>query len=46
LVKILDLEKDLEKQKIHLSLKCDFNLIDAFRILDPNGVGSVSTQEV
>jgi hypothetical protein len=33
--RLLNIEKDLEKQKVHLSLKCDFNLIDAFRLLDP-----------
>jgi hypothetical protein len=32
---MIDLEKDLEKQKVHLCLKSDFNLIDAFRIFDP-----------
>lgn len=29
-----------------MSLKCDFNLIDAFRILDPNGKGSVSSGDI
>lgn len=44
--KLLELEKDLEKQKVHLSLKCDFNLIDAFRILDPHGQGSISQADI
>lgn len=37
LSKLLDLERETEKNKVQLSLKCDFNLIDAFRLLDPNG---------
>ena len=38
----LELEKQIEKQKVALSLKTDFNLIDAFRIFDPEGVGQAS----
>jgi hypothetical protein len=43
---VLDLEKDLEKQKVVLSQKFDFNLIDAFRILDPRGRGAISASEI
>jgi hypothetical protein len=35
----LDLEKQVEKAKVDLSLKTDFNLIDAFRMFDPTGTG-------
>ena len=41
---ILELEKAVERAKINLSLKCDFNLIDAFRLLDPHGQGTISLQ--
>jgi hypothetical protein len=40
--RLLELERDTEKLKVALSLKCDYNLIDAFRILDPNGQGYIS----
>ena len=36
----LELEKNIEKIKIQLSLKTDFNLIDAFRIFNESGTGS------
>jgi hypothetical protein len=32
--------------KIDLSLKTDFNLIDAFRMFDPDGTGKASLQMV
>jgi len=35
--RLLDLERETEKFKVELSLKIDYNLIDAFRILDPRG---------
>lgn len=38
----LELEKNIEKIKISLSLKTDFNLIDAFRIFNESGTGSAS----
>ena len=34
---LIDLERDLEKAKSQLSVRPDFNLIDAFRLLDPLG---------
>ena len=39
LMRQLDLEKQVEKAKVDLSLKTDFNLIDAFRMFDPAGTG-------
>ena len=38
----LELEKSIEKIKIQLSLKTDFNLIDAFRIFNETGTGTAS----
>ncbi|CDW77960.1 ef hand family protein [Stylonychia lemnae] len=42
----LDLEKRLERVKIDLSLRTDFNLIDAFRVFDSEGKGWINPQEV
>ena len=42
----LELEKNIEKIKIQLSLKTDFNLIDAFRIFNESGTGSASIQDL
>jgi len=42
MVKQLDLEKVLERVKVELSLMTDFNLIDAFRMFDPDGTGAAS----
>lgn len=42
----LELEKNIEKVKIQLSLKTDFNLIDAFRIFNESGTGSASIQDL
>jgi hypothetical protein len=36
------LEKDIEVKKINLSLREDFNLIDAFGILDEDGKGDIN----
>lgn len=38
----LELEKRLERIKIDLTLRTDFNLIDAFRIFDENGKGWIT----
>ena len=46
LQEILLFEKDLEIQKINLSLREDFNLIDAFGILDTEGRGTMSPSEL
>jgi hypothetical protein len=39
------LERELESAKIELCLKPDFNLDDAFRMVDVNGKGFVSSNE-
>ena len=36
----------LEKNKIKLTMMEDFNLIDAFRIFDVEGVGSVTAKQI
>jgi len=36
----------VEKAKVDLSLKTDFNLIDAFRMFDPTGTGQASHQVI
>lgn len=38
----LELEKRLERVKIDLSLRTDFNLIDSFRIFDTEGKSWIS----
>lgn len=40
------LARDLEKFKVELSLKPDFNLIDAFRIFDLNDRSSITTLDI
>jgi hypothetical protein len=40
------LERILEKAKIDLTLRTDFNLIDAFRIFDPEGKGWINPHEL
>lgn len=42
----LELERRLERVKIDLSLRTDFNLIDAFRIFDESGKGWITPSEV
>ena len=39
-------EKELEKAKIELVIRPDFNLTDAFRIFDINKKGSINIAEV
>jgi len=46
LAEILGLEKDLEVMKINLSLREDFNLIDAYALLDVKGKSTVSRTEM
>eukprot|EP00349_Pseudokeronopsis_sp_Brazil_P007771 CAMPEP_0202968252 /NCGR_PEP_ID=MMETSP1396-20130829/13502_1 /ASSEMBLY_ACC=CAM_ASM_000872 /TAXON_ID= /ORGANISM="Pseudokeronopsis sp., Strain Brazil" /LENGTH=94 /DNA_ID=CAMNT_0049694379 /DNA_START=1 /DNA_END=282 /DNA_ORIENTATION=+ len=43
---LIMLEKDVEAMKIELALREDFNLIDAFGILDPTGKGFISKIEL
>lgn len=40
------LEKDLERQKIEITLREDYNLIDAFGLLDAQGKGYISPVEM
>ena len=40
------LEKRIERVKIDLSLRTDFNLIDTFRIFDTQGKGWVTPEEI
>lgn len=36
----------MEKAKVDLSLRTDFNLIDAFRVFDSEGRGWISASEL
>ena len=40
------LERELESQRVELSLKTDFNLLDAFKLFDTRGSGNVSVQDI
>ena len=40
------LERELESAKLELSLKPDFNLLDLFRILDPQAKGYVTALDL
>lgn len=42
----LELEKRLEKIKVDLALRTDFNLIDTFRLFDAQGKGWITAEEV
>ena len=42
----LVLERALEKAKIDLTLRTDFNLIDAFRVFDSSGKGWINGAEI
>jgi hypothetical protein len=46
LTEIMGLEKDYEVMKINLSLREDFNLIDAYALLDVKAKSSVSRTEL
>jgi EF-hand domain pair len=43
---IIFLERELESAKIELTLKPDFNLLDAFRMVDVRNTGWVTFQEL
>ena len=43
---IIAFEQELESQKVNLSLRDDFNLIDAFGMLDHDGKGNLNPQEL
>jgi hypothetical protein len=40
------MEKTIELLKIDLSLRADFNLIDAFRVFDQQGKGWITSEEI
>jgi hypothetical protein len=40
------LERALERVKVDLSLRTDFNLIDAFRVFDVDGKGWITAGEI
>jgi len=42
LKEIIFMERELESAKVELSLKPDFNLLDAFKIIDVENKGYVS----
>lgn len=42
----LELEKRLERIKVDLALRTDFNLIDTFRLFDVQGKGWITPEEV
>lgn len=42
----MELEKRLERIKVDLSIRTDFNLIDTFRLFDTNGKGWISPDEI
>ena len=42
----MNLEKLLERVKIDLALRTDFNLIDAFRVFDESGCGFVEPRDI
>ena len=42
----IKLEKDMERMKIDISIKDDYNLIDAFGVIDKNGKGYITASEL
>lgn len=40
------MERTLERVKVDLSLRTDFNLIDAFRVFDADGKGWITASEI
>lgn len=46
LVDLIALEKDVEMMKINLTLKTDFNLMDAFSLLDKDCKSEVTPTEL
>jgi Ca2+-binding EF-hand superfamily protein len=43
---MIQLERDLERLKVELTLREDYNLIDAFGLLDVQGKGYISPVEL
>ena len=46
LKEIIFAEREVESAKIELALKSDFNIGDAFKMIDLRGTGAVSMQEM
>ena len=46
LKEIIFLEREIESSKIELALKSDFNIIDAFKMLDIRGAGAISQEDM
>ncbi len=42
LKEIIFAEREVESTKIELALKSDFNIIDAFKMIDARGAGSLT----
>ena len=40
------MEREVESTKIELALKSDFNIIDAFKMLDVRGTGTISQEDL
>merc|ERR1712038_285531 len=43
---LIRVENEIEREKVSLALKPDFNLTDAFKIFDVNYVGNISATEL
>ena len=46
LIDYINLERDLERLKVSAVIKEDFNLIDAFGLIDFSGKGHVTATEI
>ena len=46
MIDYINLERDLERLKVSAVVKEDFNLIDAFGLIDFSGKGSVTATEI
>ena len=46
LKEIVFTEREVESAKIELALKSDFNVVDAFKMLDLRGIGGVSQNDL
>ena len=43
---IIFAEREVESAKIELALKSDFNIVDAFKMMDLRAAGSISQQDL
>lgn len=46
LKEIIFLEREIESSKIELALKSDFNIVDAFKMLDIRSAGAISQDDM